>query len=266
MSATATLPLSTPVQETGFPPESKPLRRQIPSQRNREIFEAVLLGKSHAQAAAEFGITQPRVTQIVQQVRDWMSQVNRGEEYGYTEIQMLRLAEETLRIQLDGWMRMAMGEWQKSCKENCGRTAFLGQAGRFAMNLARLAGVDVTGKTARAKAEQQAREEGLERQQRAEIPLWTNEPNLQAAAAPPPVAAAAKAIPADVCDQSPVAAATMEERETSEKNSYGKSGAGQTVAVPCDKSIPKFLDKKVRQRLLALRRDLARSATLAAVG
>ena len=33
-----------------------------------------------------------------------------------------------------------------------------------------------------------------------------------------------------------------------------------------DKPIPKFLDKKVRKRLMALRREEARAETLAAVG
>ena len=77
-------------------PEKEAIRRQIPSQRNRDVFAAVALGKSHAEAAKEFGLTQPRVTQIVRQVREWSMQAGGGELGEYNEVQRLRLAEEIL--------------------------------------------------------------------------------------------------------------------------------------------------------------------------
>jgi hypothetical protein len=158
------------------PDQREAIRRQIPSQRNREVFAAVAMGKSHSEVAGEFDLTQPRVTQIVRQVREWSSQVAGGERGEFNEVQLLRLAEETLRVQLDGWMRMAMEEWHKSCREGIGRVTFLNAAARLSSNLARLYGVDVTGKTARLKAEQQAKEEyELRRARLAEKALWEAE-------------------------------------------------------------------------------------------
>jgi hypothetical protein len=265
------------------PPGGSP-RRQIPSLRNREVFAAIVMGKSHEKVAAEFKLSQPRVTQIVQQVRDWTVQTLEGEDYGYTAIQQLRLAEATLRIQLDGWMRMSMEEWERSCREKYGRTTFLGQASRLAMQLARLAGVDVSGKTARLLAQQQAQEEARLRSARAEKPLW------ERTAKSPPAATTAVNTPAstpaaaEVCARVPAASRAESRPGADEKYSYGlegsatafdltaslkdKAGATRTATPPAahDKPIPKFLDKKVRKRLLAMRRQEARAETLAAVG
>ena len=58
------------------------VNRQIPSQRNRDVFAAVAMGNSHSEAASEFGLTQPRVTQIVRQVREWSTQAAGGELHG----------------------------------------------------------------------------------------------------------------------------------------------------------------------------------------
>lgn len=285
MSATASLPFAGPFEVDHNPNrEAKSIHRQIPSLRNREVFAAVVTGKSHSQAAAEFGLTQPRVTQIVQQVRDWMNQVTRGEEFDYTEVQRLRVAEETLRIQLDGWMRMAMQEWFKSCKESFGRTTFLSQAARLSANLARLAGVDVTGKTARALAEQQDRAERLLRAQRAEKPLWDQEPGSAEAPSPSTAAADATVVPDDVCDMQDDLALANLQQDSDQKNSYGLAGpvsrseiAGciplplvaapqPSVPVSPHKPIPKFLDKKSRKRLRAMRREQAREKSLLTMG
>ncbi|MGI8981339.1 MAG: hypothetical protein ACR2FY_19105 [Pirellulaceae bacterium] len=286
MSAAFALPFAdSPVAESSPSSESQPIRRQVPSLRNREIFAAVVTGKSHSQAAAEFQLTQPRVTQIVEQVRDWMTQVSRGEDHDYTEIQKLRLAEETLRIQLDGWMRMAMQEWFRSCRESSGKATFLNQATRLATNLARLAGVDVTGKTARALAEQQDRAERLLRAQRAEKPLWVSERESPAAPSEPGDTADATPAPADVCAGQTVPERATIEPGNNENNPYGLVGSEQradlggcislalrhaaptpVASIPADKPIPKFLDKKVRKRLLALRRERTRAAMRETVG
>lgn len=169
MSVTATLPLSTPVEETGFSPDFRPVRRQIPSQRNRDIFEAVTQGMSHAAAADKFGVTQPRVTQIMAQVREWIAQTSPDIREGFSEVGSLRVAEYTLQVQLDGWMRVAMQNFHATLK-----TTFMHQACQMAMSLARLAGVDTTGKTVRAKAEEQARQEAAQRAEAAKKPLWEN--------------------------------------------------------------------------------------------
>jgi hypothetical protein len=268
----------------GTPNQQEAVRRQIPSQRNREVFAAVAMGKSHQTVASEFGLTQPRVTQIVRQVREWSMQVAGGEGE-FNEVQRLRLAEETLRVQLDGWMRMAMGEWRRSRREGLGRVTFLNAAARLSSNLAKLAGVDVSGKTARLKAEQQAKEEyELRRARLAEKALWEAEQNTAEAPDPetePPPTTPDSAI---VCEEQTAPPPAESLPIVPINNSYGlletavASDVAQTikdrftpstpaVCVPqADKPIPKFLDKKVRKRLLALRRQEARAAALGAVG
>ena len=77
MSAAAAL---LPFESSEVSPE-RTVKRRIPSPRNREVFCQVHgLGHSHAEVAAEFQLSQPRVTQICEQVRDWISQVTAGEE------------------------------------------------------------------------------------------------------------------------------------------------------------------------------------------
>jgi len=269
----------------GAPSPQEPIRRQIPSQRNREVFAAVALGKSHAEAADQFGLTQPRVTQIVRQVREWSMQVVGGELGEYNEIQRLRLAEETLRVQLDGWMRMAMGEWRRSRREGLGRVTFLNAASRLASNLAKLAGVDVSGKTARLKAEQQAKEEyELRRARLAEKALWEAEQNTAEATLPESESPPTTPDSAIVCEEQAAPPPAESLPIVPIKNSYGlvdsvaASDVAQAIKDRCTpttpavcvpsahKPIPKFLDKKVRKRLLALRRQEARAEALSAVG
>ena len=265
-------------------PEKSGVHRQIPSQRNREVFAAVVMGKSQEKVAQEFHLTQPRVAQIVEQVRDWTAQTLGGEDYGYTEVQQLRLAQATLQIQLHGWMRMAMQEWHATCAEKNGRTTFLGQASRLATQMARLAGVDVSGKTARMKAEQQALEEAQQRSAKAEKPLWKSGPEQAAEPWASSHVAAASSLPADSCACHFAQDLTGGSAKTDEKNSYEIAGSepigdpaaflkNQRPQVPAedfgdrvDKPIRKFLDKKVRKRLMALRRQEARAESLSAVG
>ncbi len=281
----AAMPLADVAVSPGLPDQEDAVRRQIPSQRNREVFAAVAMGKSHAEAADQFGLTQPRVTQIVRQVREWSMQVAGGELGEYNEVQRLRLAEETLRVQLDGWMRMAMQEWFKSCREGIGRVTYLNAAARLSANLARLAGVDVSGKTARLLAEQQARDEyELRRAGLAEKALWEEERKSAEAVEPETEHTAATPVPATVCEERAAPPQAQSLPFAPLKNSYGllqttvASDMAQTIkdrfipATPpvfmpsADKPTPKFLDKKVRKRLLALRRQEARTEVLAAVG
>lgn len=257
MSSSPSLVCPQPVVSESGPASAAPaIRRQIPSQRNRDIFEAVTQGKSHAVAAEKFSVTQPRVTQIVAQVREWIYQTSPEVREGASECGMLRLAEYTLRIQLDGWMRVAMGNYHNTLK-----TTFMSQACQMAMNLARLSGVDTSGKTARAKAEVQAREEAAKRAEAAEKPLWENReksvallPNSEAHAAATPSREGTCVGPAEP-RSSPCQAAE------SEKNPYG-------LAMPTseDGPLPRFLDKKSRKRMRAMRRREARTLSLATAG
>jgi hypothetical protein len=277
----AATPLADVAVSPGPPDQKEAVRRQIPSQRNREVFAAVAMGKSHAEAADQFGLTQPRVTQIVRQVREWSMQAGGGELGEYNEVQRLRLAEETLQRQFDGWMRMAMEEWRKSRRDGLGRATFLTTAMRLASNKARLAGVDISGKTARLKAEEQAREETELRRARAvEKPLWENEHKARTSSPAAGKVTAPTLTAATVCEKQPAPRAVQPQPAAPIKNSYGLASpevaldvaraikdrleqSTPPVSVPRgDKPIPKFLAKKVRKRLLALRRQEA----LAAVG
>jgi hypothetical protein len=281
----ADMPIADVAVSPGLPDQKEAVRRQIPSQRNRDVFAAVAMGKSHSEAAAEFGLTQPRVTQIMRQVREWSTQVAGGELGEYNEVQRLRLAEETLRIQFDSAMRMAMQEWRKSRREGLGRATYLTTAMRLASNQAKLSGVDVSGKTARLKAEQQAREEAeLRRARAAEKPLWADEQESPEASEPLEIPAASTPAPATVCEEQPATPPVESLPFAPINNSYGlletanASDVPQTIkdrfsqATPAvsmprsDKPVPKFLDKKVRKRLLALRRQEARAEALSAVG
>lgn len=281
----AAMPIADVADALGPTSQKEAVRRQIPSQRNREVFAAVAMGNSHAEVAKEFGLTQPRVTQIVRQVREWSMQAAGGELGEYNEVQRLRLAEEMLRIQFDSAIRMAMQEWRKSRREGLGRATYLTTTMRLSSNLARLYGVVVSGKTARLKAEQQAGEEAeLRRAQLAEEALWEAEQNIAEPIEPETEHAAATPVPAAVCEEQATPPPAESIPFAPINNSYGlletpvASDVAQTfkdrfpqatpaVSVPCaDKPIPKFLDKKVRKRLRALRRQEARAEALAAVG
>jgi hypothetical protein len=279
------------VFESSPPSEDRPIRRQIPSLRNRDVFAAVATGKTHEEVARQFDLTQPRVTQIAQQVREWSGQETRGDGSDLDDIQRLRLAEGTLRVQLDGWMRMAMQEWFRTCREGLGKPVFLNSAMRLSLNLARLEGVDISGKTTRLRAEEQARAEAELRRAQAEAtseavekPLWTEEQESAFAEKSAEGMPASTSMPITVCEEGPGEEPAATEASFARKNSYdsgnlsasidaaasiGQRLISPTPAVPLareSKPVPKFLDKKVRKRLLAFRRRAARAEVLEAVG
>jgi hypothetical protein len=227
MSAAATLPFDEVADSTNAASprdDQEAVRRRIPSLRNREVFAAVAAGKTHAEAAEEFGLTQPRVTQIVRQVREWCSQVTRGDGRDFNEIERLRLATYTLEVQFDGWLQMIMKEWRKSCREGIARPVFVNAAMRIGSSKARLYGVDVSGKTARLKAEQQAREEAALRHQQmqasaAEKPLWEEAQEKPSAAKSEARQVAPTLAAAKVCEERPTAAPALASLPAIRKNS-----------------------------------------------
>lgn len=254
--------------------EERPTVREIPSFRNREVFMAVAAGKSHSEAAKDFGVTQPRVTQIVQQIREWCAQQIHGDDQDLSEIQRLRLAEGTLKMRLDAWLTMTMDEWRKSCREGAGRPAFIAAATRLALCVAKVEGVDITGKTARLLADQQRQKDTEQRARAAQQPLWADPPKPQPISQSQPQSAVAKPAPAPVCDQPPETGLPQTVPFVNKKNPYGLQGSAGTSDIaqsiqeflpeaPADKPIPKFLDKKSRKRLRALRRQGARNKSLA---
>jgi hypothetical protein len=56
-----------------LPTQEQLKTRRVPSKRNREIYrQHVLLNRSQRDVAAEFDLTQPRVTAICKQVKAWL--------------------------------------------------------------------------------------------------------------------------------------------------------------------------------------------------
>jgi len=154
----------------------RPVKRRIPSLRNREVFRQVKgIGRSQDEVAAEFRLSQPRVTQICEQVRDWISQVTLGEELGLAPAEALLYAEHLLQMRLGHQQQEIMAEWRRSKLDKVqvkerrdsagvllwtektttpqfGKVGCLSHAMRLCLAEARLAGVDVTGRTKRLAA------------------------------------------------------------------------------------------------------------------
>ncbi|HZN33337.1 MAG TPA: hypothetical protein VFB80_05935 [Pirellulaceae bacterium] len=65
----------------------RPRRKRPPSARDQALASAYLLqGKSQAELAAEWGLTQARVSQIVRRVRAWRSQLSTQEQRAHQEL------------------------------------------------------------------------------------------------------------------------------------------------------------------------------------
>ena len=172
----AAFPCSPPETTSApdFPPPTlpRPVKRRIPSPRNRRVFcEVAARKRPHREVAKAFKLTQPRVAKIMEQVRDWISQVTESEELGLSPEAGLRYAERLLEMRLDAGIRDSMQQWRASTKTwvkrterrnakgeliwtakipilQYGKVAFLNLVRRFSLDRARLAGVDVTGKRA----------------------------------------------------------------------------------------------------------------------
>jgi hypothetical protein len=245
------------------------------------VYVAVAAGKSHAEAGQEFGLTQPRVTQIVQQVREWAVQETRGEGDELGDVQRLRLAEWTLGKRLETWLQFVMDEWRKSCREGAGRPAFIAAAARLALQVAKVEGVDITGKSIRLKAEEEARKKAEARAEQSKKALWETEQQSAIQATPWKPEAATTPDMAAACTEQPKPLSPPTAPTPVATNSYGQSAfaavpeglqpaskpfAPCLTSSPTDKPIPKFLDKKVRKRLLALRRQQSRAESQSAVG
>ena len=182
--------------------EQPVVKRRIPSKRNREVFTQVLVReRSRTEVGKEFGLTQPRVTQIIEQVQGWLTQVLGPDGKNWTPEQRLRYAENVTAMKLDFQYEEAIAAWHKSLADRvqhkerhredgtllwtekitttqCGKSSHLGLALRLTLAQAKLAGVDVTGKSIRdAVAKEQAAAE-----------VQTVEP-------------AAAVAPAEVCDK-----------------------------------------------------------------
>ena len=78
------------------------LAGKTPSRRNREIFRAVVIGnRLQSDVAAEFGVSQPRVSQIVQQVTRWLSENVVQQDRPRSGLEQIQFAENLVRMQYD---------------------------------------------------------------------------------------------------------------------------------------------------------------------
>lgn len=169
-------------------------RKQPPSKRDREIYRAVVCEvRRQQEVAQEFGVSQPRVAQIVKQVASWVEQAAprplpaaegadaasaqaTDEPAPRTPEEQLRLAEYVVGERLEFVYGQSIHAWRKSqadlearrtrlvgeerlveltTKTQSGKVGFLNQAMRAALALGRLQGVDVMGKEARKRAEEE---------------------------------------------------------------------------------------------------------------
>lgn len=204
-------------------------RKSLPSERDRDIYLAVRIDKKpQNQVAHEFGISQPRVNQIVREVRAWIDETLAGtgfEETASTEEsacdaepaaaatveldrrERLAIAECRVYERLEYVYGQALAAWRKSlqdaevCKSRLGgaeerivktqsgKVALLNQAMRAALAIARLQGVDTSGREARKEAQA----EGAARTMAGSAAQPPLTPATQAAATPEPPLGAASA-------------------------------------------------------------------------
>src|SRR5438067_6323363 len=83
----------------------------LPSQRDFEIFRlAVIKGFTHKELAGLFDVTRRRVSQIVENVRNWLSQQPCQDPNTATELQTKRLAQHLERMHLEDIISQARHE------------------------------------------------------------------------------------------------------------------------------------------------------------
>lgn len=124
--------------------------RRVPSARNRDIYREVkILGRSERNVAKEYGLTQPRIWAICQQVKEWM-QEGGSDLDGLSEEARVNLCTENARLRLSltfsqaaKWLE-ATGQPPPSDAGKKGpnpKPAFVGYMLRAAIELAKIEGV-----------------------------------------------------------------------------------------------------------------------------
>jgi hypothetical protein len=167
---------------------------QPPSARDRLIFEAVVVkGRGQCEVAAEQGISQPRVSQIVAEVGEWLSRTLPGGRQHASPAGEMAVAAYVVEAQIDFLLQRTMHDIRESRKEKVTEKAgtrgavqwtetktekrpiikvgLLNAALRLSQAKAKLAGVDVTGRTQRkaAIAEERQRREAIARGQETSV-------------------------------------------------------------------------------------------------
>lgn len=99
----------------------QPRKRRVPSERNRHVYaEVVLRQRPQPEVAKEFGITQQRVSQIVEQFQAWLAEnLPQGAE-AMTGEEQLRLAANTAYLQQQHAYGEAMRKHRRSCEDKHG--------------------------------------------------------------------------------------------------------------------------------------------------
>src|SRR5687768_10669862 len=92
------------------------VKRLLPrSVRDREIFQRVAVKREgQAAVAKEYGLTQARVSQIIDLVQAWLAEANEGEAGDLPPQKQLRLGSRVVRMRLEGLLTDTMEGWRAS--------------------------------------------------------------------------------------------------------------------------------------------------------
>ena len=102
-------------QQPTEPPELPARKAKIPSERDVEIYQQVVFAhRSQRDVARSFGLSQPRVNQILREIAAWMADNTPGLFTGLSGPQRLRLLHYNARKQLEYHQQSLMGAWHTS--------------------------------------------------------------------------------------------------------------------------------------------------------
>jgi hypothetical protein len=167
---------------------------QPPSARDRLIFEAVVVkGRGQGEVAAEHGVSQPRVSQIVAEVGAWLDRALPQARQNKSTSEEMAVGMYVFEAQIDFLLQQTLHDLAESRKDKVtekagtrgvvnwtetktegrqiAKVGLINAALRLAQAKAKLAGVDVTGRTQReaAIAEERQRREAMARRQEAGV-------------------------------------------------------------------------------------------------
>jgi hypothetical protein len=96
----------------------QPRKRRVPSERNRRVYvEVVLAERPQPEVAKEFGITQQRVSQIIEQFQGWLAENLPPGAEGMAAEQQLRLAANTAYLRQEHLYANAMRKFDQSSQD-----------------------------------------------------------------------------------------------------------------------------------------------------
>ena len=115
------------------PPPLPDVSLKVPSDRDLQIYETVVFaGRSQRAVAKEFGVSQPRVNQILKEIAVWMADNTPSFCSGLTPEQQLRLVHYNVVQQLEYQRCSLMEAWEESRRstETISRTTIVGGVSR----------------------------------------------------------------------------------------------------------------------------------------